>query len=143
MTEAQIRPYPEASMLERIVVGVSKAESAQLAARQAIQLAQKFGSELHLVIAFGGSDAGGHSGDGREHAEGTVESIAAGYSGKTVVHALPDDPVEAILRVAGEVGADLIVVGNKGMHGARRILGSVPNTIAHKASCSVLIVNTT
>jgi nucleotide-binding universal stress UspA family protein len=126
-------------MFERIVVGVSKARSAEHAARGAIELAQKFGSELHLVIAFGGSDVS-HP---REHAEGTLESIAARYSGKTVVHALPDDPVEAILRVAGEVGADLIVVGNKGMRGARRILGSVPNTIAHKALCSVLIVNTT
>ena len=57
-------------------------------------------------------------------------------------HALPGDPADAILQVAGEVGADLIVVGNKGMHGAARILGSIPNNIAHKAPCSVLIVNT-
>jgi nucleotide-binding universal stress UspA family protein len=130
-------------MFERIVVGVSKASSAEQAARRAIQLAQKFGSELHLVIAYGGDDANPRRGEGREHAEGTIESIAAAYSGKTVTHALPDDPADAILLVADEVGADLIVVGNKGMRGARRILGSVPNTIAHKASCSVLIVNTT
>jgi nucleotide-binding universal stress UspA family protein len=32
------------------------------------------------------------------------------------------------------------VVGNKGMH--RRILGSVPNTVSHKAPCSVVIVKT-
>ena len=130
-------------MFERIVVGVSKMESAQLAARQAIHLGQKFGSELHFVIAFGGADAPGPRGQGREQAEGTIESIAAAYSGRTAVHALPDDPAEAILRVAGEVDADLIVVGNKGMRGARRILGSVPNTIAHQALCSVLIVHTT
>jgi len=35
----------------------------------------------------------------------------------------------------------VIVVGNKGMQ--RRILGSVPNTVAHKADCSVMIVKTT
>jgi nucleotide-binding universal stress UspA family protein len=45
--------------------------------------------------------------------------------------------------VAEEVGADLVVVGNRGMKGARRVLGSVPNTIAHGATCSVLIADTT
>ena len=129
-------------MFERIVVGVSKAASANEAARHAIGLAQKFDSELHLVIAFEGTDPGPQSA-ARRHAEGTVESIAATYSGKTITHALPDEPAAAILRVAAEVTADLIVVGNKGMRGAGRILGSVPNGVAHKASCSVLIVNTT
>jgi nucleotide-binding universal stress UspA family protein len=127
---------------ERIVVGVSKAESAQEAARQAIGLAQRFDAELHIVIAFDGADTGPQSAS-RRHAEGTVESIAASHSGKNFTHALADDPATAILRVAREVNADLIVVGNKGMRGAGRILGSVPNHIAHKASCSVLIVNTT
>ena len=47
-----------------------------------------------------------------------------------------------ILQVAREVDADLIVVGNRGMHGARRVLGSVPNTLSHHADCSVLIVQT-
>jgi nucleotide-binding universal stress UspA family protein len=129
-------------MFERIVVGVSKADSAKEAARRAVGLAQKFDAELHLVIAFEGTDTGPQSAS-RRHAEGTVESIATGYSGKTFTHALPDDPADAILRVAGEVDADLIVVGNKGMRGVGRVLGSVPNNIAHKASCSVLIVRTT
>ena len=41
----------------------------------------------------------------------------------------------------GECGADLLVIGNKGMK--RRVLGSVPNTVTHKADCSVLVVKTT
>jgi nucleotide-binding universal stress UspA family protein len=41
------------------------------------------------------------------------------------------------------VEADLVVVGNKGMSGVRRVLGSVPNTVAHEAPCSVLIAQTT
>jgi nucleotide-binding universal stress UspA family protein len=46
--------------------------------------------------------------------------------------------------VAEEVGADLLVVGNKGMTGAKRfLLGSVPNKISHHAPCSVYIVRTT
>jgi nucleotide-binding universal stress UspA family protein len=58
------------------------------------------------------------------------------------VHASTGSPAEAIVKVAEQEGADLIVVGNKGMKGARRILGSVPNTVAHAAPCSVLIVDT-
>ena len=52
------------------------------------------------------------------------------------------DAAEAIVRVADQIGADLIVVGNKGMKGVRRVLGSVPNSVAHTANCSVLIVDT-
>ena len=48
-------------------------------------------------------------------------------------------PADAVVAVADKVDADLIVVGNKGMKGARRVLGSVPNSIAHGAPCSVLI----
>ncbi len=52
------------------------------------------------------------------------------------------DPAEALLSVAAKVDADLIVVGNHGMHGAKRLLGSVPNEVSHKARCNVLIVST-
>jgi nucleotide-binding universal stress UspA family protein len=48
----------------------------------------------------------------------------------------------AVCEVASTVDADLIVIGNRGMTGARRVLGSVPNSVAHHASCSVLIVET-
>ena len=57
-------------------------------------------------------------------------------------HAVRGDPAEALVEVAGEANASLIVVGNQGMHGAKRILGSVPNTVSHKARCNVLIVAT-
>lgn len=54
------------------------------------------------------------------------------------------DPADAILDVAEEQRADLIMVGNRGMTGKRRfLLGSVPNKISHSAPCSVLIVKTT
>jgi nucleotide-binding universal stress UspA family protein len=48
----------------------------------------------------------------------------------------------AILGIAESEDADLIVVGNRGMTGARRVLGSVPNSVAHGARCAVLIVPT-
>jgi nucleotide-binding universal stress UspA family protein len=54
------------------------------------------------------------------------------------------DAADAIIDVAEEQAADLIVVGNKGMTGAKRfLLGSVPNRVSHHAPCSVLIVRTT
>ena len=54
------------------------------------------------------------------------------------------DAADAILDVAEEQRADLIVVGNRGMTGAKRfLLGSVPNKVSHHAPCSVLIVRTT
>jgi nucleotide-binding universal stress UspA family protein len=51
------------------------------------------------------------------------------------------DPAEVLVRLAAECGVDVLVVGNRGMH--RSVLGSVPNTITHKAPCSVLVVKTT
>ena len=50
---------------------------------------------------------------------------------------------DALLGVATEVSASMIVVGSKGMHGAKRlVLGSVPNKVSHNACCNVLIVST-
>jgi nucleotide-binding universal stress UspA family protein len=59
------------------------------------------------------------------------------------MHASKEDPGHALIKIAEEIDADLIVVGNRGMKGARRVLGSIPNSVAHGASCSVLIVDTT
>jgi nucleotide-binding universal stress UspA family protein len=63
--------------------------------------------------------------------------------GEVETHARQGDAADAILDVAEEQGADLIVIGNKGMTGAKRfLLGSVPNKVSHHAPCSVLIVRT-
>jgi nucleotide-binding universal stress UspA family protein len=134
-------------MYKTIVCGVHKVGSAQAAADTARRLAEQFGATLHLVSAFKGSEDANRrarAGDapGRRETEGFLDSLAVGRK-NVVTHALPGDPADAILRVADEVDADLIVVGNKGMRGARRVLGSVPNSVAHKASAAVLIVNTT
>ena len=69
-------------------------------------------------------------------------SRAAGVEVETF--ARQGDPADAILDVAEERNADLIIVGNKGMTGAKRfLLGSVPNKVSHHAPCSVLIIRTT
>jgi len=128
-------------MFKRIVVGLGKSKTGQLAAERAFAFAAHLGATLHLVTAFkpGQKDSAGN----RVEAERLLKSFATGKACAIVTDALPGDPVRAILQVAEEVGADLIVVGNKGMRGAGRLLGSVPNSITHKAPCSVLIVKTT
>jgi nucleotide-binding universal stress UspA family protein len=73
-----------------------------------------------------------------------LEKVANEVQGIDVdIHTAVGDPAEVIVRRADEIRADLIVVGSKGMRGTRRILGSVPNRVAHKARCHVLIAKTT
>ena len=83
----------------------------------------------------------------REDVEATLREAAERIEAAGVQvtsYAREGDPADAILDVAEERGADLIVVGNKGMTGAKRfLLGSVPNKVSHHAPCSVLIIRTT
>ena len=57
-------------------------------------------------------------------------------------HAVAGAPADVLINVAESVGADLIVVGSKGMKGARRLIGSVPNSVAHRSHCHVIIAKT-
>ena len=83
----------------------------------------------------------------REDVEATPAEVVAQAAARDVAcspHSRQGDPADAILDVAEETSADLIVVGNKGMTGAKRfLLGSVPNKVSHHAPCSVLIIRTT
>jgi len=54
-----------------------------------------------------------------------------------------EDPAAGIVRAAAERAVDLVVVGNKGLTGARRFLTSVPSKVARRAPCHVLLVKTT
>ena len=84
----------------------------------------------------------------REDVDATLREASATLKDMGVkevnIHAREGDPADAILDVAEEKDCDLIVVGNKGMTGAKRfLLGSVPNKVSHHAPCSVLIIRTT
>jgi nucleotide-binding universal stress UspA family protein len=148
-------------MFNRIVVGTDGSETADQAVRHATELATLTGARLDVVSAFEPIPQGRVRAEARE-APGDVQyeigpredvnlilEAASGEAKKAGVeevqtHAREGDPGEAILEVAEEIKADLIVVGNKGMTGARRfLLGSVPNNISHHAPCSVMIVKTT
>ncbi len=138
-------------MFETVVVGADASETAAEAVRQAIELVKLTGGQLHIVSAYrpqhlsaaGTDDPGVATGDVAESvlADHASRARAAGLSAQT--HARSGAAAEAICEVAEEISADLIVVGNKGMAGVRRVLGSVPNSVAHRAPCSVLIAQTT
>jgi len=140
-------------MYENVLVGADSSATARRAVSAAVDLAKIFGAKLHIVTAYKPESVKVpdlpaefqlsryvHPADALLD-ELTKLGSSAGV--EVEVHAATGEPAEAIVRVATRVGADLIVVGNKGMRGAKRVLGSVPNSIAHKAECSVLIVDTT
>jgi nucleotide-binding universal stress UspA family protein len=144
----------------RIVVGTDGSETAAEAVRQAVDLAKLAGAKLSIVSAYAAvptrrlaeekqeAPPDVHYGIGpREDVNLVLDTAAAAAKKEGVevqTHPVEGDPAEAILNVAEQSGADLIVVGNKGMTGARRfLLGSVPNNVSHHAPCSVIIVRTT
>jgi nucleotide-binding universal stress UspA family protein len=147
-------------MFARIVVGTDGSETAKQAVREATELAKQTGASLDVVSAFepvpssrlreerleAPSDIA-HAVNPREDVDAILGEAQrdvqeAGVSVRTF--ARQGEPADAILDVAEEENADLIVVGNKGMTGAKRfLLGSVPNKVSHHAPCSVLIVRTT
>jgi nucleotide-binding universal stress UspA family protein len=144
----------------RIVVGTDGSETAGEAVRQAVDLAKLAGATLSIVSAYAPiperkvkdqqrdapADVQYEIGP-REDVNLVLDAAAAEARKEGIevqTHPIEGDPAEAILNVAEETKADLIVVGNKGMTGARRfLLGSVPNNISHHAPCSVIIVRTT
>jgi nucleotide-binding universal stress UspA family protein len=130
------------------------------AVRQSIDLAQAVGATLEIVSAYEPVSAQRLSQERRsapedlqwainprEDVDATLEQSAAAAREADVsvnIYARQGDPADAILDVAEEREADLIIVGNKGMTGAKRfLLGSVPNKVSHHAPCSVLIIRTT
>ena len=146
-------------MFRSIVVGTDGSETAQEAVRQATGLAAAVGGSIELVCAYepvAGQRLRVQAREApreeqwminvREDVEATLREAAAGVEAAGVAvttYAREGDPADAILDVAEERGADLIVVGNKGMTGAKRfLLGSVPNKVSHHAPCSVLIIRT-
>ncbi|WP_452465163.1 universal stress protein [Nonomuraea recticatena] len=69
--------------------------------------------------------------------------MAAGAS-QIVLAAEEGDAVDALVKLAGTHRADLLVVGNRGLNSlAGRLLGSVPSSVTHRATCDVLVVHTT
>jgi nucleotide-binding universal stress UspA family protein len=147
-------------MFSSIVVGTDGSDTATEAVRQAVDIAKAVGARLELVSAYAPVPEGRLRQERRNAPEDVQWAInprqevetsladaadLAREAGVAVnTYARQGDPSDAILDVAEEEKADLIVVGNKGMTGAKRfLLGSVPNKVSHHAPCSVLIIRTT
>jgi len=142
-------------MSETIVVGTDGSDTAKQAVAEAVRLAKALEAELHIVTAFepvrrakvrapeGAQKFYGPMSN--ELARSIIDDAAAAARAagvKVDPHMVQKGPADALLEVATDVDADLIVVGSQGMSGARRLLGSVPNKVSHEARCNVLIVST-
>jgi len=144
-----------------IVVGTDGSDTARTAVRYAIDLARQLGARLQIVSAYEPvpdgllrnerievpKDMQWMAGP-REEVLSMLEDSASEARSAGVndveTFARQGDAADAILDIAEEQRSDLIVVGNKGMTGAKRfLLGSVPNKVSHHAPCSVLVVRTT
>jgi nucleotide-binding universal stress UspA family protein len=144
---------------ESIVVGTDGSQTADRAVEKACQLARALGTMLHVVMSYNPGTsgawmaaAGGIATDpyasereARKHAEEVLERARQRLNHLQVnvqTHLCSGDPADALITVAEDQAAQMIVVGNRGMTGARRVLGSVPNRVSHQAHCAVLIVPT-
>jgi nucleotide-binding universal stress UspA family protein len=146
--------------IHTIVVGTDGSATAAAAVDRAVELAKGQGARLHIVTAYNPKLGWEEERSARqltesmrwqaspgEVAERTARSAAqAGTAAGVAVecHTAPGDPADVLVQTARSVGADLLVVGNRGMRGTgRMVMPSVPNRVSHHAGCDVLIVDTT
>jgi nucleotide-binding universal stress UspA family protein len=140
-------------MVTTVAVGLDESATAGEAVKLAAEVARRFDADLVLISVYR-HDGGGAGGASDPELEWATSSTARQQETVTRTEqklrqdgircstlSADGDPAEVLVRLADHCGADILVVGNKGMH--RRVLGSVPNTVTHKAGCSVLVVKTT
>jgi nucleotide-binding universal stress UspA family protein len=143
-------------MFSSIVVGTDGSQAARSAVEQAIELAGQLGARLQIVSAYEpvtdprqremlAAPAEEWLFKAREDVLAMLEEVAAQARaagvGDVETFARQGDAADAILDVAEEQHCDLVIVGNRGLTGAKRfLLGSVPTKVSHHAPCSVLIV---
>ncbi|HEY1277355.1 MAG TPA: universal stress protein [Thermoleophilaceae bacterium] len=137
-------------MLATIAVGTDGSATASKAVEVAADMARRFDARLVLLSALQGSSSGARGSEELQWAHNPdarvretlrrTEQELGGQGIECSSRTDEGDPADVLVRLAEECGADLLVIGNKGMQ--RRVLGSVPNSVTHKAGCSVLVVKT-
>ena len=137
-------------MTRPVVVGVDESDTARRAAFRAAEMASALGAPLHLVMAAsrgradGLSTETGHHVDWLSGAEQFLDALMGELPVVTITRAVvPDDPAAAICKEAERVKAQMIVVGNRRVQGISRVLGAIATDVARRASCDVLISDTT
>src|SRR5579864_3057085 len=139
-------------MGQSIVAGTDGSASAEKAVDRAGELARVMGATVHVVISYKDPAAGAwmaaasgfavgeafSDADLRSEAQRIVDRSRERLAAKGIAaeaHVCSGDPAQALMSVAADEKAEMIVVGNRGMSGAKRMLGSVPNTVSHNATC--------
>jgi nucleotide-binding universal stress UspA family protein len=144
-------------MLSNVAVGTDGSDTAAKAVDFAIDMAKRYDARLTVISSYRPVSESRLKSEQRDAPDEIQWSInptedvdailsdaeekakEAGLTTTTV--ASEGDPADVLVKHADEQNADVLVVGNKGME--RRILGSVPNSVAHKAGCTVVLVKTT
>ena len=140
-------------MFSTVAVGTDGSPTAEHAVKAAAEIARRFDAKVILLSAFRESGEGPSDPSGEEEqwafnpvarlrellARQEDELRRQGLECSTLLE--EGNPADVLVRLAEVSGADLLVIGNKGMR--RRVLGSVPNTVTHRAPCAVLVVKTT
>jgi nucleotide-binding universal stress UspA family protein len=147
----------EEEMISSVAVGTDGSDTAAKAVDFAMDLAKKYDARLVVISSYrpvsesrlkqeqkDAPDEIQWSINPTEDVEAILSDVEekAQEAGLAVTTVAGDgDPADVLVNHAEEQNADVLVVGNKGMQ--RRILGSVPNSVAHKATCTVVVVKTT
>jgi nucleotide-binding universal stress UspA family protein len=133
-------------MPEKILLAADGSEDARLAARAAANLSDKTGAQLHVVHAWRSVphpviEPGNLEKDASRLLQEESEFVADAGGAVSEAHLVMGAPVDAILDLAEEIDADLIVVGSRGRGPlGRLLLGSVSEGVVHHAALPVLVL---
>lgn len=130
--------------MQRILVATDRSDTATRAVEWAAEMAERYAAELLIVRVVPPEHLiGGDGSSAAANAELTeLAERLAGVRGRARLE-LDSQPADAIVEVALEERADIVVVGNVSMRDRTEfLLGSVPNRVSHNAPCTVVIVNT-
>jgi nucleotide-binding universal stress UspA family protein len=129
-----------------VVIGYDPSDRAERAFETGVELAGALGAVVHLVTAFSDGPKGATQiTPERRRAEQMLDKAAARVTATVAevrCHAIPGRPADVIVQVATETRSDMVVIGNRGAQGTKRVLGSVASAIVGHAPCSVLVVKT-
>ena len=131
--------------MKKILVGTDTTASADLAVRDAADLARARGAELLVLYVQPESDLRAVVDPGKAASpEAYLAGLPTRFQGVTTTTRVEHgDPAEQICQIAADEGADTIVVGNRGVHGSRwRVRDSIPNLVLRHSPCSVYVVDT-